>query len=169
LNGGARFDSVSSNSSKIEVGVEKRVQLNSSYVMMRGALAVGSTNRGRVNESGNIDSLDTMSIHASRYGFKMMDLGLEFGNQINSATQWYGSVNYQLGDLNKNTVKAGFDNDQAQFSVEAKSAMNSNGKLLTGLRHQYSSDLTIDASIGLARSWDRQSNVLGRVELSKSF
>lgn len=169
LNGGARFDGVSSNSSKIELGLEKRVQLDSSYVMMRGALALGSTNRGRVNESGIVDSLDTMSIHASRYGFKMMDLGLEFGNQINAKTQWYGSVNYQLGDLNKNTVKAGFDNEQAQFSVEAKSAMSSNGKLLTGLRHQYSSDLTIDASIGLARSWDRQSNVLGRVELSKSF
>jgi hypothetical protein len=169
LNGGTRFDSVSSNSSKIELGVEKRVQLENSYVMMRGALALGETNRGRVNEIGLINSLDTMSIHASRYGFKVVDLGVEFGGQLNSSTQWYGSVNYQMGDLNNNTVKAGYDNDQAQFSVEAKSAMNANGKLLTGIRHKYSSDLTLDASIGLARSWDRLSNFLGRVELTKSF
>lgn len=169
LNGGTTFNGVGSDSSKLELGIEKRIQMSNTYWMLRGSLALGTTNRDRVNENGNVDSLDTMSVHASRYGFKMMDLGLEFGNQINSKTQWYGAVNYQVGDLNKNTVKVGFDNDQAQFNVEAKSAMSANGKLSTGLRHQYSNDLSIDASIGLARSWDRQSNVLGRIELSKSF
>lgn len=169
LNGGAEFKGVNSNSNKIEVGLEKRLQFETSYLMMRGSLALGSTNRGRVNEAGFVNTLDTMSVHSSRYGYKLMDLGLEVGNQINSTTNWYGAVHYQAGDLNKNTVTAGFDKDQALANVEAKSSLSSNAKLLTGFRHQYASDVALDASLGLARSWDGKSDALARIELSKSF
>lgn len=169
LNGGARFYGVGSQSSKFELGLEKRVQFDSSYLMMRGALATGTTNRDRVNEIGNLNSLDTISVHANRYGFKMMDLGLEVGGQINAATQWYGAANYQASDLSNYTVRAGFDNDQAIVNVNARSAMGNNSTLLTGMRYKYSNDVRVDASLSLGKSWDRKSNFFGRVEISKSF
>ena len=169
LNGGTRFYGVGSQSSKFELGLEKRVQFDSSYLMMRGALATGTTNRDRVNEIGNLNSLDTISVHANRYGFKMMDLGLEVGGQINAATQWYGAANYQASDLNNYTIKAGFDNDQAIVNVNARSAMGANSTLVTGMRYKYSNDVRVDASLSLGKSWDRMSNFFGRVEISKSF
>lgn len=169
LNGGTRFYGVGSQSTKFELGLEKRVQFDSSYLMMRGALATGTTNRDRVNEIGNLNSLDTISVHANRYGFKMMDLGLEVGGQINAATQWYGAANYQASDLNNYTIKAGFDNDQAIVNVNARSAMGANSTLVTGMRYKYSNDVRVDASLSLGKSWDRMSNFFGRVEISKSF
>lgn len=71
--------------------------------------------------------------------------------------------------MNRNTMTAGFDNNQAKVAVEANSALSSNTKVMTGLRHRYASDVRIDFSLGLARSWDSKSDVMGRVVLSKAL
>jgi len=164
-----RFQDVGSASTQAQVGLESKYAIGpKSYAMTRAALALGSTSRARLNETANT-SLNTIAIDSTRYSYKLMDLALELGSQINSHTSWYGSVTYQAGDLNKNSVTAGMDNDQARFTVTGKSAMASNSRLMTGLRHQYSPDTSIEASIGVARGWDRSNEIQANFGLIKSF
>jgi hypothetical protein len=110
-----------------------------------------------------------MSVYAARHHYKLLDLALEVGEQINAKTSWYGSANFQVGDLNNNRIAAGFDNDQAQFTVTGKSAMGSNTRLMAGVRHKYSPATSVDFSLGWARGWDRSTDIQARFGLSKSF
>lgn len=167
--GGARFEDVGSSATQLQAGLEKSYAFSSGYLKTRAALSLGSASRDRVNEIGVSSALNTMAVHADRHRYTLLDLGVEMGRQVSASTHWYGSAHYQSGKLNQSTITAGFDNDQARVTVAGKSALSSNLRLMTGLRHQYSPDTSIDASIGVARGWDRSSDIQVRVGLTKSF
>lgn len=167
--GGARFEDVGSSATQLQAGLEKSYAFSSGYLKTRASLSLGSASRDRVNEIGVSSALNTMAVHADRHRYTLLDLGVEMGRQVSASTHWYGSAHYQSGKLNQSTITAGLDNDQARVTVAGKSALSSNLRLMTGLRHQYSSDTSIDASIGVARGWDRSSDIQVRVGLTKSF
>jgi uncharacterized protein affecting Mg2+/Co2+ transport len=96
-------------------------------------------------------------------------LAVELGTQVTSLSSWYGSLNVETGNQNKNSVTVGYDNDQAQFTVNGRSAMSSNARLMTGLRHQYSQGTTLESAVGLARGWNGGSDVQARIGLVKKF
>ena len=136
---------------------------------MRGALAVGEARRGRVNETGDSSSLNTMAVLEDSYRFNQINLGVELGAQISSLSSWYGSLNYEAGDQNKNSVTVGYANDQARFTVNGRSAMASNTRFMTGIRHQYAPDTSVESSVGVARGWNGSSDFQARIGLLKSF
>jgi hypothetical protein len=153
----------------LEAGLESRHTFNNNYVMMRGALAVGQAQRDRVNETGDINSLNTMTVHADKYHYNQLALAVEFGKQVTSLSNWYASLNYETANQNKNSVTVGYDNDQARFAVNGLSAMASNARLMTGIRHQFSQGTTFESAIGLARGWNGGSDVQARIGLLKNF
>lgn len=165
----SQFSDVSSSSTQLQTGLESRYTFDSNYVMLRGSLAMGHAKRDRVNETGNTSSLNTLSVAADTYSYKQIDLGIEFGAQINKLATWYGSLNYGAGNRHKDTVTVGYDNDQAKFTVEGRSAMSSNTQLMTGIRYQYAPDTSFESSIGVSRGWDRGSDVQARIGFVKTF
>lgn len=165
----SRFRDVGTSSTQLEAGLESRYTFSNNYVMLRGALAVGQGQRDRVNETGDFNPLNTLSVHADKYSYNQLALAVELGTQVSSLTSWYGSLNYETGNQNKNSVTVGYDNDQAQFSVNGRSAMASNARLMTGFRHQYSQGTTLESAIGLARGWNGSSDVQARIGLVKKF
>jgi fibronectin-binding autotransporter adhesin len=165
----SQFSDVSSSSTELLTGLESRYTFDSNYVMLRGSLAMGNVKSGRVNEAGNTSSLNTLSVDAQTYSYSQVNLGIEFGAQINTLATWYGSLNYSAGNRNKDTVTAGYDNDQAKFTVQARSAMSSNTQLMTGIRYQYAPDASFESSIGVSRGWDRGSDVQARIGFVKTF
>jgi len=165
----SQFSDVSSSSTQFQTGLESRYTFDSNYVMLRGSLAMGHAKRDRVNETGNTSSLNTLSVAADTYSYKQIDLGIEFGAQINKLATWYGSLNYGAGNRHKDTVTVGYDNDQAKFTVEGRSAMSSNTQLMTGIRYQYAPDTSFESSIGVSRGWDRGSDVQARIGFVKTF
>jgi autotransporter-associated beta strand protein len=165
----ARFRDVGTSSTQLEAGLESRYTFSNNYVMLRGALAVGQAQRDRVNETGDFNPLNTLSVHADRYSYNQVALAVELGKQVTSLSSWYGSLNVQTGNQNKNSVTVGYDNDQAQFTVNGRSAMASNARLMTGLRHQYSQGTTLESAVGVARGWNGGSDVQARIGLMKKF
>jgi hypothetical protein len=137
--------------------------------MGRTSFALGSTQRDTVNERGVVNSLDTMSVDSKRNSYKLWSIGMELGTQLTSSTTMFGALSYQSGDLNNNVVTAGFDGNQARFNVAANSALASNSKLMTGLRHKYASGTVFQASIGASKSWERKTDMVGNVSLMVPF
>jgi autotransporter-associated beta strand protein len=167
--GQASFRDVGTDSSQLEAGLETKYSFDNNYLMLKGAVAVGQAQRGRVNEVGDINSLNTLSVHAEKYHFNQVALAVELGKQISTLTNWYGSLSYESGHHNKNAVTVGYDNDQARFIVNGKSAMTSNARLMTGIRHQYSEGTSLESSIGWARGWNGSTDVQARIGLVKKF
>ena len=167
--GQSKFRDVGSMATQLQAGIESSYTFNSNYLTMRGALAVGEARRGRVNETGDSSSLNTMAVLEDSYRFNQINLGVELGAQISSLSSWYGSLNYEAGDQNKNSVTVGYDNDQARFTVNGRSAMASNTRFMTGIRHQYAPDTSVESSVGVARGWNGSSDFQARIGLLKSF
>lgn len=165
----AQFDGVSSTSTQVLAGLESRHTFENSYVMLRGSFAAGSAKRGQVNEVGNVSSLNTLSVYADKYNYQSVDFGVELGSQISALTNWYGSLNINSMNINKDNVTAGYDNDQAKFTVLGRSAMSTNSQLMTGIRYKYADDAMIETSIGVSRAWDKGTDMQARVGFIKSF
>lgn len=169
LNGHAQFDNVGVKTTQLDFGIESKHTFDNSYVMGRTSLALGSTQRDAINERGLVNSLDTMSVDAKRNSYKLWSIGMELGTQLTSSTTMFGALSYQAGDLNSDVVTAGFDGNQARFNVSANSALASNTKLMTGLRHKYASGTVFQASVGASKSWERKTDVVGNVSLLVPF
>lgn len=166
----ARFEEVGTHSTQVEAGLETRYSLaNTSYVNLKGSLAVGQARRDGVNEVGSVNSLNTLTVHADKYSYNRLALAVELGTQVSSATNLYAALNYEAGSQNKRSVSVGYDNNQARFSVDGRSAMASNARLMGGVRHQYSADTSFEASIGLARAWNGGSDTQARIGFMKKF
>jgi hypothetical protein len=110
-----------------------------------------------------------MSVQASRVSYNLVNIGMELGTQVGSNTTMFGSLHFQSASLNNKTVSAAFDRNQAGFNVTANSAMSSNSKLMTGLRHKYASGTVFQASVGASQSWERSTDLVGNASLTVPF
>ncbi len=169
LNGNAQFDKVGVRTTQLDFGLESKHNFDSAYLMGRTSFAMGSTHRDAINERGLVNSLDTMSVDAGSHSYKLWTIGMELGTQLTSATSVFGALSYQSGNLNKNTLTAGFDGNQARFDVSANSAMASNSKVMTGFRHKSAGGTVFQASIGAVRSWESKTDLIGNVNLMVPF
>ena len=169
LNGNATFNDVGVKTNQLDVGLETRHNFGKSYFSGRTSLALGSTQRAGFNETGYAESLDKMSVQASRVSYNLVNIGMELGTQVGSNTTMFGSLHFQSASLNNKTVSAAFDRNQAGFNVTANSAMSSNSKLMTGLRHKYASGTVFQASVGASQSWERSTDLVGNASLTVPF
>lgn len=169
LNGNATFNDVGVKTNQFDVGLETRHNFGKSYFSGRTSLALGSTQRAGFNETGYAETLDKMSVQASRVSYNLVNIGMELGTQVGSNTTMFGSLHFQSASLNNKTVSAAFDRNQAGFNVTANSAMSSNSKLMTGLRHKYASGTVFQASVGASQSWERSTDLVGNASLTVPF
>ncbi len=140
-----------------------------SYLNVRSSLALGSTSRDAVNEVGAAGAIDAMAVRSASYAYTLFDVAAEVGTQISTTSTWYGSVEYQAGNSNKNAVTASFDNNQARVTIDANSAMASNSKLMTGLRYRNSKGMAFETAVGAGRGWNGTTNYLVNLNISMSF
>ncbi len=162
-----RYNSVGVQSRLAQVGLEsKRGFGTSGYVMGRTSLGFGSTSRDVINETGS--TLDAMSLKAVATSYTLFDGAGELGAKLSSTTDWYGSLGLQSASTS-NQLSASFDNNQAQVTVDAASALNLNSKVMTGLRYRGEKGSTFEAAVGTTRSWDGKSNPQANVTYYMPF
>lgn len=162
-----RYNSVSVQSTLAEVGLESKRDFGSSgYVMGRTSLGFGSTYRDVINETGS--AIDAMSLKGVSTSYTLFDAAGELGAKVSSTTDWYGSLGLQTASTS-NQLSASFDNNQAQVTVDAASALSLNGKVMTGLRYRGEKGSTFEAAVGATRSWDGKSNPQANVTYYMPF
>jgi hypothetical protein len=169
LGAGKGFGRVGAKSTVLETGLEtKRAIGESSYFKGRSSVAFGSTSRDGLSESGANEGLDTMTVKAKTTSYRLFDLSAELGTNVAANTEWYGSFGVQLGSASK-ALTASFDNDQAQVTVNANSALDSSSKVMTGFRYRDKRSNIFEVAVGGTRSWDSKTNSLARVSFYMPF
>lgn len=169
LNGNAQFNKTGIRATQLDFGVETKHNFANAYLMGRTSLALGSTRRDAISEVGLVNSLDTMSVNASRNSYQLFNIGMELGTQLSTNTTVFGALSFQSGSVNHKVVTAGMDGNQVRFDVDANSALSSNSKLMTGLRHKYAGGTVFQASLGATKSWERKTDMVGNVSVMVPF
>lgn len=166
----AKFANIGARSTGFSTGIETKKSFGvDSYLMGRGALSLGSTQRDNINESGGSQGrLDVMSLQENTRKYSLFDAGFEVGTRVTPNTIWYASFDAQTSSVNKSVI-ASFDNGQASVNVNANSALRSTNKVMTGMRFRSKDGMSFEASLGGTQGWDNKTNVLARVNVFVPF